>query len=142
ARGEGPYWRAQTLLGTGGGFRARPPRRAPPHLTAMPFAHVNGHRCYYRVEGLDDRPVVVLSHSLGLDHGMWEALTRQLLPFYGVVRYDTRGHGASEATPGDYAIAQLAHDALALADALDLKTFAFCGLALGGGVGPGARRHG
>ena len=101
----------------------------------MPFAQINGHRCYYRLHGRDDRPVVILSHSLGLEHGMWDALTAQLLPHARVLRYDTRGHGASEETPGDYSVEQLARDALALADALGIQTFAWCGLSLGGMIG-------
>jgi 3-oxoadipate enol-lactonase/4-carboxymuconolactone decarboxylase len=101
----------------------------------MPFTDVNGHRCYYRLEGLDGRPVVVLSHCLGLDHGLWDTLARQLLPHCAVLRYDTRGHGASEATPGDYTLEQLARDVLALADTLGIRRFAFCGLSLGGMIG-------
>jgi 3-oxoadipate enol-lactonase / 4-carboxymuconolactone decarboxylase len=101
----------------------------------MPFAAVNGHRCYYRLQGRDADPVVVLSHSLGLEHGMWDALTAALLPHARVLRYDTRGHGASEPTAGDYTVELLARDALALADALGVRTFAWCGLSLGGMVG-------
>jgi len=101
----------------------------------MPFAEVNGHRCYYRLHGRDGDPVVILSHSLGLEHGMWDALTAQLVPHARVLRYDTRGHGASESTPGDYTVEQLARDALALADSLGIRTFAWCGLSLGGMIG-------
>jgi len=101
----------------------------------MPFVSINGHRCHYRREGHDGRPVVVLSHCLGLDHGLWDTLTRQLAPHYAVVRYDTRGHGVSEATPGDYPVEQLSRDVLALADALGIGTFAFCGVSLGGMIG-------
>ena len=101
----------------------------------MPFAHINGHRCYYRLDGGLDRPVVILSHSLGLDHGLWDGLTARLLPDAAVLRYDTRGHGVSEATPGEYSVEQLSRDALALADALGIGTFAWCGLSLGGMIG-------
>ena len=52
-----------------------------------------------------------------------------------MLRYDIRGHGASEVTPGDYRIEQLGADALALADALGIERFAFCGLSLGGMIG-------
>jgi len=107
----------------------------------MPFVNVNGHRCFYRLQGRDADPVVVLSHSLGLEHGMWDALTAALLPHARVLRYDTRGHGASEATPGDYTVGQLAHDALELADALDIGTFAWCGLSLGGMIGQWLGAH-
>src|SRR5262245_34361847 len=101
----------------------------------MPFAHINGHRCHYRITGADSAPAIVLSHSLGFDHGMWDALTAALLPHCRIVRYDTRGHGVSESTPGDYTIELLAQDALALADTLGVRTFAFCGLSMGGMIG-------
>jgi 3-oxoadipate enol-lactonase / 4-carboxymuconolactone decarboxylase len=101
----------------------------------MPFALINAHRCHYRLHGHDGREVVVLSHCLGLDHGLWDALTRDLVPHVAVLRYDTRGHGVSEPTPGDYSVEQLSADVLALTDALDIRTFAFCGLSLGGMIG-------
>lgn len=107
----------------------------------MPFADINGHRCYYRLHGRDGDPLVVLSHSLGLEHGLWDSLTAQLQPSMRVLRYDTRGHGASESTHGDYTIEQLARDALALLDALGIRTFAWCGLSLGGMIGQWLGAH-
>jgi len=107
----------------------------------MPFADINGHRCYYRLHGRDGDPLVVLSHSLGLEHGLWDALAAQLQPSMRVLRYDTRGHGASESTQGDYTVEQLARDALALLDALGIRTFAWCGLSLGGMIGQWLGAH-
>jgi 3-oxoadipate enol-lactonase/4-carboxymuconolactone decarboxylase len=101
----------------------------------MPFIQIGDIRCYYRLHGSDACPVVVLAHSLGLDHGLWDALTADLLPHCRVLRYDIRGHGATDAPGGDYRIEQLGRDVLALADALGIETFAFCGLSLGGMVG-------
>ncbi|HXW08548.1 MAG TPA: 3-oxoadipate enol-lactonase [Vicinamibacterales bacterium] len=101
----------------------------------MPLLSLPTARCFYRLEGRDDAPALVLSHSLGLDHGMWDRQAADLARHFRVLRYDTRGHGASDATPGDYTIAQLAGDVLALADALGLERFAFCGLSLGGAIG-------
>ena len=66
---------------------------------------------------------------------MWDAQAAALSSRFRVLRYDTRGHGASAVTPGDYGIEQLAGDALALADGLGIRTFAFCGLSLGGMIG-------
>ena len=37
----------------------------------MPFASVNSTRIFYRLEGRPGKPVLVLSHSIGTDHGMW-----------------------------------------------------------------------
>lgn len=101
----------------------------------MPFATIDGARHYYRHDGTADRPAVLLAHSLGLDHTMWDAQAADLVPHLQVIRYDTRGHGASEATPGDYSIERLGRDALAIADAAGVPRFAFCGLSLGGMVG-------
>ena len=101
----------------------------------MPVITVKDATCYYRLDGGDDLPVLMLSHSLGQDHGMWDAQAADLAPYFRVLRYDVRGHGASAVTVGDYRIEQLGEDALALADALGIGTFAFCGLSLGGMIG-------
>ena len=66
---------------------------------------------------------------------MWDAQTADLLPHFRVLRPDTRGHGASSAPPGDYSIAELGRDVLAIADACGVQRFAFCGLSLGGMIG-------
>ena len=58
-----------------------------------------------------------------------------LLEHFQVLRYDARGHGASDVPPGDYTLDQLGKDVLALADKLGLGKFAFCGLSMGGAVG-------
>jgi 3-oxoadipate enol-lactonase / 4-carboxymuconolactone decarboxylase len=107
----------------------------------MPLLTIDGRRCYYRDEGADDRPAIVLSHSLGVDHGMWDTQAADLLPHFRILRYDTRGHGASSAPPGDYSIAELGQDVLALADARGLRRFAFCGLSLGGMIGQWLGAH-
>lgn len=101
----------------------------------MPFADSAGVRLFYRVEGSVDRPPLVLAHSLGTDHAIWQGLLPDLLDHFRVVRYDIRGHGASDAPPGDYRLDQLARDALAVADAAGVARFAFCGLSLGGMIG-------
>jgi len=90
---------------------------------------------YYRISGREDAPVLILSHSLGQDHGMWDAQVADLSRHFRVVRYDTRGHGASSVTPGDYTLEQLGRDALSLADAVGAARFAFCGVSLGGMIG-------
>lgn len=107
----------------------------------MPFATLNGVRHYYRLEGVDGRPVVVLSHSIGCDHGMWLPQMPDLLRHFQVLRYDVRGHGASESPAGEYSVEQLGRDALALADHLGIAKFAWCGLSLGGAIGQWLALH-
>lgn len=84
---------------------------------------------------MPDKAVLVLSHSIGVDHAMWAPQVPDLLPHFQVLRYDTRGHGASEVTKGEYTIELLGRDALGLADSLGIRKFAFCGLSLGGAIG-------
>ena len=72
---------------------------------------------------------------------MWDEQVADLQPHLRVLRYDTRGHGASSAPAGSYDVASLAHDVLALADALQIDRFAFCGLSLGGMIGQWLGAH-
>ena len=108
----------------------------------MPFVTTpDGVRHYYRLTGAAGRPVVVLSHSLGLDHGMWDPQAADLEPHFQVLRYDLRGHGASDAPAGDYSIELLAKDALAIAGDAGATAFAFCGLSIGGMIGQWLGAH-
>jgi len=107
----------------------------------MPLIETGGLRHYYRIDGNDQRPVLMFSHSLGCDHTQWDAQAADIQPHFRVLRYDTRGHGATDAPPGDYSIATLAGDALAIADALGIARFAFCGLSLGGMIGQWLAAH-
>jgi 3-oxoadipate enol-lactonase/4-carboxymuconolactone decarboxylase len=101
----------------------------------MPLIHAGGLRQYYRIDGNDGRPVWMLLHSLGCDHTQWEVQAADLQPQFRVLRYDLRGHGATDASNSDYSIELLGQDALALVDTLGMERFALCGLSLGGMIG-------
>ena len=101
----------------------------------MPYADLAGLRLHYRFDGPVGAPVVVLSNSLGADLTMWDPQIGKLARGHRVLRYDTRGHGASAATPGPCTIAQLGRDVVALLDHLALDRVLFCGLSLGGMTG-------
>ena len=107
----------------------------------MPFATIHTARMFYRMQGKAGLPVLILSHSIGTDHAMWDLQVENLLPHFQILRYDTRGHGASDATAGEYSIEMLSKDILALADLLDVPQFAFCGLSLGGAIGQWVAAH-
>lgn len=87
------------------------------------------------VEGAANAPVLIMSNSLGTNLHMWDdqapALTRQ----FRLVRYDRRGHGNSSVPKGPYSMDRLGRDVLAVADALGIKKFNWCGLSMGGMVG-------
>ena len=107
----------------------------------MPFATIHNARMFYRMQGNAGLPVLVLSHSISTDHAMWELQVENLLPHFQILRYDTRGHGASDATAGEYSIEMLGNDILALADRLEISQFVFCGLSLGGAIGQWVAAH-
>ena len=75
-------------------------------VATLPFATVDKIRLFYRLEGAADRPVLVLSHSIGTDMGLWAPQVEELLPHFQILRYDTRGHGASDAPGGEYTVEQ------------------------------------
>ena len=95
---------------------------------------VNGIDVHYRLEGPETAPAVVLSHSLAANLGMWDD-QMPVLAGYRVLRYDTRGHGGTDAPEGEYTLGQLADDLLALLDALRVERAHFVGLSMGGMVG-------
>ena len=100
-------------------------------LTAL----VNGARMAHQIDGPAKAPVVMLSNSLMSTHRMWDPQLDALQERFRVLRYDTRGHGASQTTPGPYSIELLADDAAALIDLLQLGAVHFVGLSMGGMVG-------
>lgn len=89
----------------------------------------------YRLDGPEDGPVVMLSNSLMSNYTMWEAQMDALTEKYRVLRYDQRGHGGTETTPGPYTIKLLAEDANALIEVLGLGPIHFVGLSMGGFTG-------
>jgi 3-oxoadipate enol-lactonase len=97
----------------------------------MPDVPIRGGTIAYTVEGDRDRPALLLSHALGTNGELWNPQRPDLTRAFRVISYDTRGHGASSAPPGDYTVDQLGHDALAVLDAAGVDRAAICGLSLG-----------
>lgn len=94
----------------------------------------DGIRLHYWIDGPADAPVVLFVNSLGTDLRMWTPQVAAFADRLRVVRYDSRGHGRSDAPPGPYTLERLALDALALLDALNVERAHVCGLSLGGMV--------
>ena len=95
----------------------------------------NGISVNYTLDGPATAPVVTLSHSLAADLAMWDPQMKALTAKYRVLRYDTRGHGATDAPAGAYTLAQLAEDAKALLQALGIPRTHWIGLSMGGMIG-------
>ncbi len=95
----------------------------------------NGIKMNYEFSGRQGAPVVMLSHSLGSSLFMWDPQLEVLEPHYQVLRYDTRGHGGSDAPSGEYTLDMLGEDALGLLAALGIERVHFVGLSMGGMIG-------
>lgn len=95
----------------------------------------NGIEVTYELSGAPDAPVVTLSHSIATNLRMWDRQVAELNTRYRVLRYDTRGHGRTDAPPGPYSLEQLADDVHALLEALAIERTHFVGLSMGGMIG-------
>jgi 3-oxoadipate enol-lactonase len=120
--------------------------RAPAPSSLAAGSRAATHRTFsapqLRVTVQGEGPTVVLSHALGLDLHMWDALAARLAGTYTVVRYDQRGHGESASPPGPYSIDDLVDDGARLIREWGRGPVAWIGLSMGGMVGQGlAVRH-
>lgn len=101
----------------------------------MPHHQVDGHRIHYRFEGPQDRPVVVMAHSLAASGAMWAPQLPFLTTRFRVLSVDMRGHGGSDAPEGPYDQEGLAADFRSLLGHLGLGPVDFIGLSMGGMIG-------
>jgi 3-oxoadipate enol-lactonase len=101
----------------------------------VPLLQLADYKLYYEWTGLPDATVLVLSNSLGTTAAMWGPQLAEFDKSFRVLRYDARGHGQSEVTPGPYTFRQLAQDVVRLLDALKIEHAYFCGLSMGGLTG-------
>jgi 3-oxoadipate enol-lactonase len=95
----------------------------------------DGSRIAYRFDGPADKPVLLLSNSIGTDLTMWDPQIEAFSKHFRLLRYDSRGHGASDVPAGPYSLDRLGRDAGELLDALNIDRAHFLGLSLGGMVG-------
>lgn len=100
---------------------------------------VAGGEVFARADGGADEalPWIVLSNSLAADHRMWDPQVALLRRRHRVLRYDARGHGASDVIGGDWGFPALVADAVAVMDAFGVERATFMGLSLGGMTGLG-----
>jgi 3-oxoadipate enol-lactonase len=100
----------------------------------MPFIVRGDCSLNVRVEGPADAFPVILSHHIG---GNIACFDWQMPALVGrrVVRFDTRGQGASDAPDGSYSIGMLGNDVLAIMDGLGIERADFVGVSQGGIIG-------
>lgn len=96
------------------------------------FTTADGARIAYQLDGQEDKPVLVLSNSIATDYHMWDAQIAAFTPHFRILRFDTRGNGASDAPAGDYSLNRMSLDVIELLDHLEIDRVHFMGLSLGG----------
>ena len=101
----------------------------------MAYLDLPTHQVHYRIDGTEGKPWLTFCNSLGTNMHMWDQQVEALAPHFRILRYDRRGHGQSGVLPGEYTIADLGKDVLALWDALGIEQSHFCGLSIGSMTG-------
>ena len=77
---------------------------------------------------------LLLIHGLGYARWGWEPVLEQLARSFGVILFDNRGIGESDAPPGPYTVPELAADALQVLDEAGVERAHVLGTSLGGMV--------
>ena len=99
----------------------------------MPHAEVNGQRLHYVRKGAGEP--LLLIQGLSGNHLHWgDPFLSRLQANLETIAYDHRGIGRSDPAGGGYTVADLADDALALLDCLELDAVHVLGISMGGMV--------
>jgi 3-oxoadipate enol-lactonase len=93
----------------------------------------NGIQIHYTIDG--NGPWLTMSHSLACDSRMWGEQVAALSKRFKVLRFDTRGHGQTDAPKGEYTLDMLADDAAAVLAAAGVKETHWIGISMGAMIG-------
>jgi 3-oxoadipate enol-lactonase len=97
----------------------------------MPHVDVNGRQLYHERRGSGE-PLLLIQGMTG-NHMHWgEPFLSLIEPEFDAIYYDHRGIGRSAPAPDPFSIAELADDAVALLDLLDIESAHVMGISMGG----------
>jgi pimeloyl-ACP methyl ester carboxylesterase len=99
----------------------------------VPTAEVNGQSLYYEVHGDSGEPLLCVM-GLAANTLAWTLQMQAFGERHRAVFFDNRDVGQSSMADGPYGIADMAQDALALADELELDSFHLVGVSMGGAI--------
>ena len=97
----------------------------------------NGISINYVIDGQEDAPWVTFITGIANDTTMWDGQIVELEEDFHILRIDSRGHGGTQATEGDYTFDMLIGDVLGVWDALGVEESHLVGLGLGGATAMG-----
>jgi 3-oxoadipate enol-lactonase len=98
----------------------------------MPTIEANGQTLYYEVHGEGEPLLCVM--GLAADTLAWMLQVPAFSATHKTIVFDNRDVGRSSMADAPYEIADMAQDALALADALELESFHLLGVSMGGAI--------
>jgi pimeloyl-ACP methyl ester carboxylesterase len=98
----------------------------------MAIAEANGQQLYYETHG-EGEPLLCV-HGLSCDTLTWIPQVQAFAAEHRTVIFDNRDVGQSSMAEAGYEIADMARDALALADHLELDSFHLLGVSMGGAI--------
>ena len=98
----------------------------------MAIAEANGQQLYYEIHG-EGEPLLCV-HGLSCDTLAWIPQIQAFAAEHQTVIFDNRDVGQSSMAEPGYDIADMARDALALADELELDSFHLLGVSMGGAI--------
>lgn len=96
------------------------------------FVSINDHIMHVALYGDEQAPALVLLHSLGTSHAVWQQQVRAFRSTHFVICPDFRGHGLSDLSTSPVTIETLADDIVALLSELGVKSFHLAGISIGG----------
>ena len=103
----------------------------------MLMADLGDIRLHYRIDGPEDGAPVVFSNALGTDLRIWDRVVARLPEGLRILRYDTRGHGLSDAPEGPYSMGTLVRDTERLMAHVEMQDAVVVGLSIGGMIAQG-----
>lgn len=98
----------------------------------MPHAEANGQRLYYEIHGEGEPLFCVM--GLATDISGWRFQVPAFAERFRTIVFDNRDVGRSSYVETGYEITDMARDALALADQLELERFHLLGMSMGGAI--------
>ena len=98
----------------------------------MPIAEVNDQGLYYEVHGEGEPLLCVM--GLAADTLSWALNVPGFAERHRTIVFDNRDVGQSSIADAPYEVSDMAQDALALADELELESFHLLGVSMGGAI--------
>jgi 3-oxoadipate enol-lactonase len=96
------------------------------------FFTIDDHNIHVALHGNENAPALVLLHSLGTSHEVWQKQVRHFSLSHFVICPDFRGHGLSELSHSPVTIETLAKDIIAILATLDVGAIHLSGISIGG----------